>query len=83
MFAMPDYLPNDFSQNVHDIMEGRSIMKVRGYTGEPWDTDALVQERRLWTLERWQDEWIQLMFSEETMVDRELWKGWAEKYHTS
>jgi hypothetical protein len=83
VFPMPDYLPKDFSQKVRDIAQGLSILKVHGVANECWEVAELVRERQSWTLERWQDEWVNLMFSQESVIENSLWKGWAERYHTS
>lgn len=43
---------------IREIVEGSSVVKFEGDVGEPWDSDAFLFERKDWSDEQWDQDWI-------------------------
>lgn len=54
---LPCHLPLCFAPTIRDIIQGASIIRFDGYTGELWDTEGLIQTRQHWTVDDWRVEW--------------------------
>ena len=51
-------LPTNFAKMIREIVEGSSVVKFKGDVGEPWDSDAFLFERKDWSDEQWDQDWI-------------------------
>ncbi|KAI4940158.1 hypothetical protein J4E86_011124 [Alternaria arbusti] len=51
-------LPTNFAKMIREIIEGSSVVKFEGDVGEPWDSDAFLFERKDWSDEQWDQDWI-------------------------
>jgi hypothetical protein len=58
-YPLPCHLPASFAETVRAIVEGHSLVKVRGYVGAMWDVDELACARKDWNADLWRHEWKQ------------------------
>ncbi|KAH6860691.1 hypothetical protein BKA58DRAFT_431829 [Alternaria rosae] len=51
-------LPTNFAKMIREIVEGSSVVKFEGDVGELWDPDVFFFERKDWSDEQWDQDWI-------------------------
>jgi hypothetical protein len=72
-------LPANFAKMIRDIVEGTSVVKFEGDVGELWDQDVFFFERRDWTDEQWDKDWMDNIVLYEIPSNR--FRQTANRYH--
>ncbi|KAI8712078.1 hypothetical protein NCS52_01473100 [Fusarium sp. LHS14.1] len=53
---MGDWAPNHLLDGMGHLDNQASVIRCNFNIGTPWDVDKMVEERRQWSVERWQDD---------------------------